>query len=371
MDNNRWFEIENHQEVPSPSLLLYPHRITENIRRMVNIAGDASRLRPHIKTHKMSEILKIQDDFGITKCKCSTIAEAELAAMSGVRDILLAMQPVGPNLDRLFALIKAYPFSLFSVIADSAGIIKKLSDDATTNDAEITVFLDINNGMNRTGVSPSGEAFELYKLIYESPYLKPGGLHIYDGHINDYPPGERKESCDDAFYPVLELKQRLEDVNMPVPVMVAGGSPTFAIHAQRKEAIDLSPGTVVLWDYGYSKLFPDLNFLHAAMVITRVVSKPAGNLLCLDLGHKSIASEMPHPRVKLIGLDNFTVKKHSEEHLVIETSEAGKFKVGDCFYGIPWHICPTVSLYGSAVTVVDGKAAAEWNIEARNRRINY
>jgi D-serine deaminase-like pyridoxal phosphate-dependent protein len=337
---------------------------------MVEIAGEACRLRPHIKTHKMAEILRIQDNQGINKCKCSNIAEAELAAMTGVNDILLAMQPAGPNIDRLFQLKKAYPYANFSAITDSTEIIQRISETAISFDNEIDLYLDLNIGMNRTGIRPDDKAIELYRLINDLPYLKTAGLHAYDGHIHDSSPVERKFNCDQDFEPVLALKTQLEKQNLQVPIIITSGSPTFPIHAARKESIELSPGTTVLWDYGYTQQFPDLNFLFAALILTRVVSKPGPNLLCLDLGHKAIASEMPHPRVKLIGLDNYSVKMHSEEHLVIECPNADKYKPGDHFYGIPWHICPTVSRYDSAIVIRESRATDEWKIEARGWKIN-
>jgi D-serine deaminase-like pyridoxal phosphate-dependent protein len=153
-------------------------------------------------------------------------------------------------------------------------------------------------------------------------------------------------------------------------VIIAAGSPTFAIHAARNQTTELSPGTTVLWDYGYSQQYPDLNYLYAALVLTRVVSKPANNLLCLDLGHKAVASEMQHLRVKLIGLDDYQVVNHSEEHMVIKTPDAATVEIGTCFYGIPWHICPTVSRYSRAYAVSDGLVSAEWAVEARDWKIN-
>src|ERR1041385_1329317 len=96
----RWYEIQNLAEVPSPSLLVYEDRVQENIRRMIEIAGDVNRLRPHIKTHKTGQLVRLQLERGITKFKCATIAEAEMAAMAGAKDVLLAYQPVGPNIGR-------------------------------------------------------------------------------------------------------------------------------------------------------------------------------------------------------------------------------------------------------------------------------
>jgi D-serine deaminase-like pyridoxal phosphate-dependent protein len=98
-------------------------------------------------------------------------------------------------------------------------------------------------------------------------------------------------------------------------------------------------------------LFSRYGFLHAAVILTRIISKPAHNLICLDLGHKAIASEMPHPRLKILSLENYSVVNHSEEHMVICTDEAENFRVGDILYGIPYHICPTVDRFDVAVMV--------------------
>jgi len=109
--------------------------------------------------------------------------------------------------------------------------------------------------------------------------------------------------------------------------------------------------------------------LPAALVLTRIISKPGRDRICLDLGHKAIASEMTPPRVKLLGLEDSRPLLHSEEHLLLETPQADKLKVGDCFYGVPWHICPTVALYNCATVIRNGRNAGTWNI-ARERRLN-
>jgi D-serine deaminase-like pyridoxal phosphate-dependent protein len=115
---------------------------------------------------------------------------------------------------------------------------------------------------------------------------------------------------------------------------------------------------------------PDLNFLPAALVLTRVISKPGGQRLCLDLGHKAIAAENPQPRVRLLGLEDASFVAHSEEHLVIETARAADFALGECLYGIPWHVCPTVALHSEAVVVRNGRAEDRWHVSARERRLS-
>jgi D-serine deaminase-like pyridoxal phosphate-dependent protein len=363
-----WFEINDTSVVSSPALLVYPLRIEENVRRMIRIAGDPSRLRPHVKTHKMSEVVKLQIKHGITKFKCSTIAEAEMAAEAGASDILLAMQPVGIHSSRFIKLAQHYPGISFATIADTWDVISNISKTVAQYGTTATIWLDINNGMNRTGIPPGKEALELYIKAAELPFIRIAGLHVYDGHIHHKNLIERQEQCENDFRPVYKLIQQIRELHFPEPQIVAGGTPTFPLHAERKNT-EASPGTCLLWDYGYSEGYPDLDFMHAAVLMTRVVSKPAKNLLCLDLGHKSIAAEMPHPRIKLIDIEVTGFINHSEEHLVIETPEAEKFKPGDVLYGIPRHICPTVPRYPFAFTVENGKVTGQWKIDARDRMI--
>ena len=373
-----WFEVADVAEIASPSLLVYRHRVEENIKRMVGIAGGPARLRPHIKTHKMREPIDLQRRAGITKFKCATIAEAELAAEAGVQDLLLAYQPVGPAAKRIVRLAQLFPGVQFSVLAGDATAIRELSRRIAelnkvrgTNGNElrsIDVLIDLDVGQHRTGAGPGKDAIELYRLLAEQPGLRPGGLHAYDGHLSEPDPVKRRAACEAAFAPVAGLRVKLEAEGLPVPRIVAGGTPTFRFHAQRGN-VECSPGTCVFWDAGYGSKLLDLEFVPAALVLTRVASKPGPRRLCLDLGHKAIASEMPHPRVKFLNLEDAQAVLHSEEHLVVETDKGAEFKVGDCLYGLPWHICPTVALHSEAIVIDQGKIAGCWKVASRDRRL--
>src|SRR5438876_9665188 len=95
-----WYAVANLEQIPSPSLLVYRDRVEENIRRMIARAGGTGRLRPHVKTHKMAEVGRLHLLAGITRFKCATIAEAEMLGRCEAPDVLLAYQPVGPNMRR-------------------------------------------------------------------------------------------------------------------------------------------------------------------------------------------------------------------------------------------------------------------------------
>ena len=112
-----------------------------------------------------------------------------------------------------------------------------------------------------------------------------------------------------------------------------------------------------------------MDFLYAAVLLMRIVSKPARDLICLDLGYKAVASEMPKPRIKILGLKDYTIISKNEEHMVIRTTEADSRKIGDPLYAIPRHICATVDRYDFVSVVNDHKVTGQWNVIARKRKI--
>ena len=365
---NDWFRLQDEAAIPSPALLLFRERIEHNLRLMIEIAGGPARLRPHVKTHKLGPLVARQMELGITKFKTSTIAETEMCAAAGAPDVLLAFPQAGPGITRLCELVRRFPKTGFSVVADDSSNIRELRTAALAAGVTLGVFLDLDCGMHRTGIEPGERAAELYGLIADSRGLRPAGLHAYDGHIHEPAPALRRALCEEAFAPVLALRAKLEGMGLPVPVLVAGGSPTFPIHASHADR-ECSPGTTVLWDFGYGDKLSDLPFQPAAVLLARVVSRPAADRLCVDLGHKAVAAENPHPRVRFFELPDAVAVMHSEEHLVIETPRAGEFAIGRTLHGIPRHICPTVALHAEALVVEGGRVTETWPIAARARRL--
>lgn len=361
-----WYELKDNSKAESPSLLVYPDRIQHNAELMLEMAKDPNRLRPHIKTHKMAEIIRIQLELGVSKFKCATLSEASLLGMCGAEDILLAMQPVGIHIEKFLNLSDEYPNSVFSTLVDNEQSAKEISKHALIKKQNAKVWLDINNGMNRTGIRPDNEAAKLYKWLWNRPGIDLKGLHVYDGHIHASKIKDRESECNNAFKDVQLFSQKLEDLNFPKPLIIAGGTPTFPIHKKRK-GVELSPGTPLLWDHGYGVNFQDLKFLPAAVLLTKIISKPASNLLCFDLGHKSVASEMELPRVYFLGNnESFLQISQSEEHLVVECEDSSSYQVGDTCYAIPVHICPTVAKYPYVYSVKNHEITDKWEVKARD-----
>jgi len=367
-DPTSWYHIQNITEIDSPALVLYHERIKENIRQAILMAGNVSILRPHVKTHKIAEVSRLMLEQGITKFKCATIAEAEMLAMVQSPDVLLAYQPVGPKAERFMALIKKYPGTHFSCLVDNQDTATALSTLAISHHLIINVYLDLNIGMNRTGILPGEEALALWEHCLALPGIQPVGLHAYDGHINETDTALRQQQSDAIFAKAQSLREKIEAAHGQSLLIIIGGSPTFPMHLHRQH-VECSPGTFVFWDWSYLHQMPDEPFQLAALVITRVISRIDANTICVDLGHKSVAAEKPFPRIHFLNAPGVTAVGQSEEHLVLKVADASQYHIGDVLYGSPMHICPTVALYERALVVKNGRVEEEWKVIARDRKI--
>lgn len=362
-----WFKILSAEALDTPALVVYPDRVRRNLALLAASIDDVARLRPHVKTHKSPAAVALTLAAGITKFKCATVAEAELLGQCQAPDVLLAYQPVGPKAARFVALNERYPATRFACLVDHPAAAAQLAALGAAAGLAVRVFIDLNVGMNRSGIAPAA-AGALYQQCAALPHLAVAGLHAYDGHLHDEDLAVRTARCHAAFAPVAALAGQLRAAGFD-PVVVAGGTPTFPVHAARP-GVECSPGTFIYWDGGYGQAYAEQPFAPAALVLSRVVSLPDATTLCLDLGHKAVASESAlDRRVTFLNAPDLRVVGHSEEHLVVEAGPGHGYQLGDLLYGLPHHICPTVALYERAFAVENQELVGAWPTSARDRTI--
>ncbi len=363
----KYHHLLNADTVDSPALLIFPEIANTNIKKAISYVSDVDVLRPHVKTHKMVDVAKKQLALGINKFKCATIAEAEMLAISGAKDVLLAYQPNKAKALRLLELSKKYPEVKFACLIDNIATATMINE--LFNTKILNVYIDLNIGMNRSGIKPEN-TLDLIKNCSNLKNINIFGLHGYDGHIEDIDPTLRKTRVEEVYGDVAQLKKSIaEELDKTVEI-VLGGTPTFHLYNQLDKTIQVSPGTFIFWDYDYNQLLPDLEFGFAAILLTRVVSIIDEQTVCLDLGHKSVSSEHAFPRVKFLDDRKIHQKSHSEEHMVIKVENSAEFKVGDVLYAIPNHVCPTVALFSTVNVVENNKVTDYWKVIARDRAIH-
>ena len=308
----------------------------------------------------------MQIDMGITRFKCATLSEVRMAAECGAAHILFAYPLVGPNIAAYTALTKEFPHCAFYALTDDLEQLHQLDREAKKQNASFGFFIDVNMGMNRTGV----ETEKLYGFITAAKDLHAltfSGLHCYDGHVHTTDLSERRTEVSSMVDDIAAQIDKLTAAGITVPMIIAGGSPSFPCHAANPNVF-LSPGTVFLWDAGYAENYPDLPYIPAAAVMTRVISHPKDGMFTLDLGCKGIASDPAGSRGTVVGLKNAEAAFQSEEHWtyrMLPGFENERPAIGTVFYVIPTHVCPTTNLYSQALVVENGEITARWTVDAR------
>ncbi|MBW3598675.1 MAG: alanine racemase, partial [Planctomycetes bacterium] len=241
------YHIADTSDLVTPALVIFREILEGNLRQMVRIAGDPTRLRPHCKTHKIPQIIERELELGIVKHKAATFAEAEMLARAGARDVFLAYNLVGPNIRRAIHFQETFPQATLSVTADHPRPLAELAEAMHSAGLSINVLLDIDTGLRRTGLPVSLEAEELYQQTHQTAGVEAGGLHVYDGQNHQVSVEERRRAVDAGWRGVLDFRERLLARGFPVPRIVAGGTGSFPIYAEKDlPGLELSPGTCVL-----------------------------------------------------------------------------------------------------------------------------
>jgi len=351
----------------TPFLLVNLACVRENIQRLVAYAaGNAGRLRPHLKTTKMTVIWAEMLHAGLTHFKCATTREAAVFADLMQRtpnvsaDLLIAYPHREPALARLAEIARRN--LRLSVICEDPRIAR----DAP---ASLGVFVDVNPGMNRTGI-PIAHA-DIVLDVARAAGDRFCGVHFYEGHIRGGSPESRRAEAEACYIRLAALIGALRSAGIDIGEVVTSGTPTF-LHALRSSTLGslgcahrVSPGTVILHDFGYRDMLPEIDFTFAAFVISRIVSRPHADIVTLDAGSKSIAAESGDPCAIVLGRPDMVAMKPSEEHLPFRVEGGRPPELGQILALVPRHICPTVNLADAAL-VLDGDQDLGWrDVEAR------
>jgi D-serine deaminase-like pyridoxal phosphate-dependent protein len=359
------------EDILTPALVVYPELVASNIARTLHrLGGDPNRWRPHIKTAKLTYTLRMLIERGIRSFKCATTLELLVACNSGIADVLLAYPAVGANARRVLEIASQFLHVRISVLVENEEQVWQWRGSS------VDVFVDINPGMNRTGVeqSQTDRVLRLVRAVEEAE-LKFGGLHYYDGQYGGLDEPERTAAAHAGYDRLLKLVIAIQDSGMSVPEVITAGTPTFPCSLAYKGFHGagfihrVSPGTIVYCDAtSLAQLPAEYGYAPAALVLTRVVSRPHDGIITCDAGHKAVSADAGVPTCAVAGYPELTPLAPSEEHLPMELNrETVGPQVGEALYLLPRHVCPTVNNFDSALLVRDGQIASVEKVTARGR----
>jgi D-serine deaminase-like pyridoxal phosphate-dependent protein len=360
------YEIADVDRIMTPALLIYPELVDVNIKATLKmLGGDPNRWRPHIKTAKLSAIVRQLMDHGIVNFKCSTTLELLTACQAGAADVLLAYSVIGANARRTLDIAEDFPRTRLSVLVET------LEQAATWRGTSAGVFIDINPGMNRTGIAQE-RTTEIAGLAHQLGHQF-RGLHYYDGHMSAFTLSDRERYVHKGYDQLFEIVDELKAAGIHVGELITSGTPatpfalTYPGFRNGSLLHRVSPGTVVFNDTTSLEQLPlEYGYVPAGIVLSTIVSRPRPRYITCDAGHKSVSADAGVPTCSVLGKPQLKPLKPSEEHLPIESmSDDNIPSIGEKLYLVPKHICPTVNNFDQALFVVDGRVRAVEPVTAR------
>ena len=367
------YRVLAEQEVLTPALLVYPQKVALNVSRTLHLlGGDPNRWRVHIKTAKLGYTLRMLVENGVRNFKCATTLELWIGCQNGAEDILLAYPVMGANARRASEIARQFPRVRISTLAENEGQVNQWRNSS------VGIFIDINPGMNRTGV-PQGDTSAVIALARK--ILDSGidfrGLHYYDGQFGGIGEPERTRAAQAGYASLLALISKLERNHIKVPEVVTAGTPTFPSSLDYKPFNNqeflhrVSPGTIVYCDAtSLAQLPPSYGYAPSVLVLSRIVSQPRKGIVTCDAGHKAVSADAGIPTCLVVGHSDLTPLSPSEEHLPMECKQTEP-RVGDPLYLLPRHVCPTVNNFDTALLVRDGIIQSEEPVSARGHEKSF
>lgn len=344
------------EDLDTPSVTIHLDRLEANIARvqaMVDARGIGNR--PHIKTHKIPAIGKMQIDAGAIGLTCQKLGEVEAFVNAGVTDdILLSFNIVGDKkTERLMELSSA--IGRLAVVADNETVIDGLAEAGRRHGRDIPLLIECDTGFGRNGATSPERVLELARHAAAKPRIRLEGIMTFP---NTAPTN--------GF--VAHTLDLLRQSGIPVSVVSGGGTPALLTMADYPLMTEHRAGTYVFNDVmmiaaGFARL--EQCAMH---VRTTIVSTPTPDRAIVDAGSKVLTHERYYVENfgTVVEYPDAVVARLSEEHGVLDLSRsARKPRVGEVVNIIPNHCCVVSNMVDEVFGIRDGVVEVEWPVAAR------
>lgn len=356
----------------TPALAFYPAHVRSNIGITLRLlGGDAARWRPHLKTVKAESMMRLMVSMGLKQAKCATLLELEIACRAGFIDVLLSMPLVGPAVQRLQELSKAFPVVRMSVLVESIFHVKLWQG------SRFRLLIDVNGGMDRTGIEQS-RVQEIVAIAREiqANGCEFGGLHYYDGHVTDSCLSVREVRAHQGYDQLMIIVEALEANAFALEEVITAGTTSFpcalSYSGFRGKLFRhvCSPGTLVYNDLtSLGQLPAEWGYRPGGVVLSRIMSAPTTKRITLDAGHKAVSVDLGIPNGLLLEIPNARLLKPSEEHLPVDISDVREeIVLGRLVHIVPRHICTTVNNFNDALLIENGAITGSVGLTARGHQ---
>ena len=360
-------------ELDTPALCVDLDALEANLAAMqAAVVRNGIAARPHAKTHKCPAIARLQIESGAVGICTAKVSEAEVMLEHGIDRVLMTTSNVTPfKIARAMRLRRRH--SGFVQATDSPENARDLSEAAVAAGVTADVVIDVDPGMNRTGITPGRPALELAQLVDRLPGLRLLGLLCYDGgsqHVRGF--AERKARTLERLAPAAETRALMERAGLDTGIFSGGGTGTYNIDHETPGLTDVQVGSYVFMDAQYLEIGgasdPEVysDFQPSLTILTTVLNSQYAGEVTTDAGAKACTINQPWPIVK--GETGMSYRSGSDEFGTLRYEDPSRtYLVGDKLELIVSHCDPVVNLYDEMYAIRGDRVEAAWRIAARGR----
>jgi D-serine deaminase-like pyridoxal phosphate-dependent protein len=351
-------------DLDTPALCLDLDLMEANIRAVAETCRrHGVGWRPHSKGHKVGAIAQAEIAAGAIGVTCAKLAEAEVMAAGGVRDILIANLVVGPHKVRRLVELRrvADPIVCIDHIDQALPISRSMHEQGLRQRA----IIEVDIGLRRVGVPPGEPTLKLARQLTDLPGIELAGIMGYEGHLLALAdPGEKASQIREALATLVDTARSLEAAGIPCPIVSCAGTGSYLYAVRQPGVTELQAGGAIFMDAYYRRKcqVPDLDF--ALTIVATVVSRPTPERAIIDAGRKTVHGDFEPPFV--VGRDDIQVGRLSAEHGQLELSPSVQdLRIGDRVELVPGYADLTTVLHNQYYCFRGGRLVDIWPISAR------
>ena len=356
----------NIYDLDTPTLLVDLDVLERNIANMADLArAGGKHLRPHTKTHKTPEIARMQLAAGARGLTVAKLGEAEVFADSGLDDLFVANQIVGPiKIERLIKLAERVKVT---VGCDSIEVAAPIAAAAAKRGLKVRLRIEVDTGLGRAGTRSSSETLSIAQFAAEQPSLDFDGIFTHEGHL--YKSADRAGTAGSAAEEMRATAELLASAGAQCESVGMGSTPGAPLTAREPGITELRPGVYVFNDRTQLRLGVQREAC-ALTVLATVTSVRSDGRVIVDSGTKSLASDcnfedksfgeiLGRPELRFVGA--------SEEHGHLLADGSAAIRVGDRLRVVPNHACTCVNMHETLTAFRGETVEAVWAIAGRGR----
>lgn len=354
----------------TPSMIVDLDLMESNINKLMDtLLPTGVKIRPHLKTTKSAVLARKMARAGATGGCVAKLSEAEAMTRAGFDDLLITCEIVGAaKVARLVELYGQNP--KLRIVVDSEVGASAINDalgrsGAAATAPPISVLLDVDVGLHRTGVPPGEAAVALARHVGTLKHLKIIGVQGYDGHLQHlHSRAERERQCLAAMQTLVDTAGLLREAGFDMGVVTTGGTGTAEFCASVPGVTEVQPGSFIFMDTDYRNAVGSF-YSNSLAILSTVLSKQGPRSVTIDSGLKSLTTDSGLAECKDA---RYTYAVMGDEHGSLSWEDGTPpLSVGDRVEMIPSHIDPTINLHDVYYAHRKGVVDEIWPVDARGK----